>query len=458
MNELTGTIEMPLRGLTGKEGLSAYEVACKHGFTGTEEDWLETIVTKEAFEKVKNDTCDVIVVESDGVVYLNKNTRELVVRGNGVCIDVVVPEGCHIGWRCVINLAEAENIGRFDAGFDYPSLMFGSDATWQVVEAGKVYTLVRVNKNGNPNDFVLYELDNITRYTKDEQVAVEKAHSHDNMTVLNAVTEEKVNTWDKKISGERGAELFANALKGRKSGEVVILDDISPLECEISCKVKSKNLLNYPYSKQTSNWKENNGVFENSGITVIDNGDGSLTISGVSSAGATFMLKRGAEFPVGTQVTLSGLTGMTKHGCVQLMIRGVLDGKQVDSIGASVWTDTSTSHITQECDNYNVCLWFPKGADLSGSFTIYPQLECGGVATEWTPYVDVSKVRVKQYLGDELKEYEVGEDGKVDGLVSSEMTLMSDTEGVVIECEYNRDINKAFEEMCNAIISLGGNI
>ena len=37
-------------------------------------------------------------------------------------------------------------------------------------------------------------------------------------------------------------------------------------------------------------------------------------------------------------------------------------------------------------------------------------------------------------------------------------TLTTDTQGIIIDCEYNRDINKAYEEITNAIISLGGNV
>lgn len=36
------------------------------------------------------------------------------------------------------------------------------------------------------------------------------------------------------------------------------------------------------------------------------------------------------------------------------------------------------------------------------------------------------------------------------------MTITTDTEGALVEVEYNRDINKAFEEITNAIISIGG--
>ena len=37
-------------------------------------------------------------------------------------------------------------------------------------------------------------------------------------------------------------------------------------------------------------------------------------------------------------------------------------------------------------------------------------------------------------------------------------TLLGNTNGVAIDCTYNRDINKAFEELYNAIISTGGNV
>jgi hypothetical protein len=51
-------------------------------------------------------------------------------------------------------------------------------------------------------------------------------------------------------------------------------------------------------------------------------------------------------------------------------------------------------------------------------------------------------------------------DGTVNGIVPNRptTTLMTDTSGAVIDCTYNRDINKAFEELWNAIISTGGNV
>ncbi|MBR4857430.1 MAG: collagen-like protein [Bacteroidaceae bacterium] len=75
------------------------------------------------------------------------------------------------------------------------------------------------------------------------------------------------------------------------------------------------------------------------------------------------------------------------------------------------------------------------------------QLEVGGAETAYEPYVAPVT-------------YPVNEDGTVDGIVGNGevMTLSADTAGVLIDCEYNRDINKAFDQLVQAIISMGGNI
>ena len=55
--------------------------------------------------------------------------------------------------------------------------------------------------------------------------------------------------------------------------------------------------------------------------------------------------------------------------------------------------------------------------------------------------------------------YEVEADGSVNGVMPlyPSTTLITDNRAI-IECEYNRDINKAFEELTQIILSLGGNI
>lgn len=74
------------------------------------------------------------------------------------------------------------------------------------------------------------------------------------------------------------------------------------------------------------------------------------------------------------------------------------------------------------------------------------QLELGTTATEYEPYT--------------IAEYTPAADGTVSGVKSlyPTTTLITDTVGTIIEAEYSKDINKAFAELHQAIISLGGNV
>jgi hypothetical protein len=74
------------------------------------------------------------------------------------------------------------------------------------------------------------------------------------------------------------------------------------------------------------------------------------------------------------------------------------------------------------------------------------QIEEGVTATEYEPHIDPVV-------------YPVNENGSCEvASIAPVMTLTTDTAGAVMDCEYNRDINKAFEQFAQAIISMGGNI
>ncbi len=59
------------------------------------------------------------------------------------------------------------------------------------------------------------------------------------------------------------------------------------------------------------------------------------------------------------------------------------------------------------------------------------------------------------YTGVELTP---AEDGTINVPSTPVMTMWTDNEAGVLDCEYNRDINKAFAQLTQAILSLGGNI
>ena len=75
------------------------------------------------------------------------------------------------------------------------------------------------------------------------------------------------------------------------------------------------------------------------------------------------------------------------------------------------------------------------------------QLELGDTVTDYEPFAASCS-------------YTPNADGTVDNVLSVCPTtaLMLDTDKATIDCEYNRDINKAFAELHQAIISTGGNV
>lgn len=94
---------------------------------------------------------------------------------------------------------------------------------------------------------------------------------------------------------------------------------------------------------------------------------------------------------------------------------------------------------------------------------------CGKASTGKTEKESVDDFNIQVELGDTATPYEpynlidtatVNADGTVDGLVSHypSTTLLTDMDGTIIECEYNKDLNKAYDALVQAIISLGGNV
>lgn len=70
------------------------------------------------------------------------------------------------------------------------------------------------------------------------------------------------------------------------------------------------------------------------------------------------------------------------------------------------------------------------------------QVEAGETVTVYEPYVEP---------------VEYAQNDKIAPIYPT-TTLTTDTTGTIIECQYNRDLNKAFAELVEAIISLGGNV
>ena len=164
---------------------------------------------------------------------------------------------------------------------------------------------------------------------------------------------------------------------------------------------------------------------------------------------------------IGKNITLSAKSNTSGANVAQLRIQwvsdiGVASGNMIlgipDSTGKIVVTGTVP--IQPDETHNNLCLMFYSNATgtLENNTTYIAtysdiQIELGSTATEYEPYKTAT-------------EYTPAADGTVLGVKSlyPTTTLMTDMAGAIIEAEYNRDINKAFSELAQAIINLGGSV
>lgn len=196
-----------------------------------------------------------------------------------------------------------------------------------------------------------------------------------------------------------------------------------------------KNLIPYPYFDTT---KTQNG------ITFTVNADGSISFSGTSTGQATFyFVYKAMNLKQGVTYTLSASGNYSFGGSATIFI---YDSAQGQSAYIPLLTDTSTTFTpTKNINNTNCYLVIPANRTVSGTLKI--QLSLVPTATEYELYKT-------------LTEFTPAADGTVTGVKSlyPTTTLITNTSGVIIDAEYNRDINKAFAEMQQAILSMGGNV
>lgn len=236
----------------------------------------------------------------------------------------------------------------------------------------------------------------------------------------------------KAYTDEKASDLssnLSNALKGNASGEIIRIDDVSPLEnildvrlsgvedvSTVKLKRHGKNIINIPNIDNQLNSK-----------TIVNIPcyiPGTITISGISD-------NLVIQDDTGTDRIVWRIQATFKSGKTESLL---------DNTGGFKQTFKGTS------ENPIVKISYRSIYIREGQYKDI-QVELGSEATEHEPYIEPT-------------EYAVNADGTVDGVTSLSPTtcLLTDTEGAFVDCTYNRDINKAFAELYNAIISLGGNV
>ena len=202
-------------------------------------------------------------------------------------------------------------------------------------------------------------------------------------TALSAPVYASAYTWFRMAAPLEHNE-YGNAFVGHISEEIVNVKDVSPIAHAIKVKVKSKNLISYPFS---------NTSMHSNGVTITDNGDGSITLNGTATANAEFMFRNMVKVQPGTyKYTLFGtedISGLS--GNVQKRTTG---GSWVANL-ANTKTHNGTFTLSEDDMEYlyGFNLYIISGTVLN-NVVVRPQLEIGETVTPYTPYVDPKTVMV----------------------------------------------------------------
>ena len=317
-----------------------------------------------------------------------------------------------------------------------------------VAEALSGYVASEVGKGLSSNDFT--DADKKKLYSALQSENIDKTYNptsenaQSGLAVAQAVSAEQ----------NRADNTFANALKGSKSGSAFLIDDVSPITREMSVKISSdtvtdltavkvnalgKNLITFPYTYEGHTYGVGDSYTHN-GVTFTVNADRSITANGTATTDVVFCFFDAHNTCLANDdnpmsVTLSGCPSGGSSTTYFLTQRNY----GFKDVGSGI---TFQTHFGM--NSYAITI---KSGTTVENLVFKPQLELGTTATEYEPYITPT-------------EYTPTADGTVNGVTSlyPNTTLTTDTNGILIDCEYNRDINKAFAELQQAILSLGGNV
>lgn len=237
--------------------------------------------------------------------------------------------------------------------------------------------------------------------------------------------------------------LFSNALRGSASGEAVRLSDITPNEHTLGVKVSGKNLLPNPnvhaynYSLDYKKYNNTDEIF----LTA-----GTYSLSASANCPTLQFWNKETKQPYTVDEAVSAYSTNTYYKIYD----GRALGRSSDSVRNMWFTLKIDALIT-------------LNSGYSEATSQKCQIEIGSTATPYTPYISLTTVNVTRYgtvETDSPQTYTPTADGTVSGVKSLYpiTTLMTDTAGVIINAEYNKDLNKAFAELQQAILSMGGNV
>lgn len=219
---------------------------------------------------------------------------------------------------------------------------------------------------------------------------------------------------------------FANAVKGTASGRSVFVNDVSPIEHEISVKLTSDTFTdfsNVTVKKHGKNFLEHRfkqGVTETyNGVTITGNNDGSISLNGTATGyfGCNILDDSNPlKLPYGTY-TFSHEGELPEGAWMSMVI-------DIDN-GISVITEKPIANVY---DDITLCWISANAGTVFDNVVIKPQIETGEIATEYeSPYA--------------FESYTPDNNGIIHGLTASSfIKLSTDNDVAVFDVEYNKNI------------------
>lgn len=284
---------------------------------------------------------------------------------------------------------------------------------------------------------------------------VEKQQALDHFAEQSEVELEKVQTATDRANEavDNMPNVYANVLKGNKSGEAVVITDISPIEHNMGVKVSGvSDVGTVKVKKYGKNLLNRNATEVSKGTLTFDGNRQTFTSVG---GGGDLRTKIGRykDF-VGKTITVS-YTFVDYKGrypsfytYIQADSTALVYSSNYDKT-TKLLKMTYTIPENDSAEFLTIRQYIGYITSVDGDYVTIDnfQVEIGDIVTEWEEYKE--PITYTPYA-----------DGTVEGVKSiyPNMTLMTDKQGVLVECEYNKDTNKVIENLVNAIISLGGNV
>lgn len=210
---------------------------------------------------------------------------------------------------------------------------------------------------------------------------------------------------------------------------------------------RGKNLLPYTYASYNSAGAPN--TLTNNGITYTLQSDKSVIANGtVTDKQSQFFYSDAAAFklPNYNIYTLSANNNGSQNTYYNRMEFVATDGSGNYAQNVTTKPMSLTQSQAKRPNSGTYCKFYAYENAKLNNVTLYPQIELGDTYTGYEPVLPAITLTPSA-------------DGTVTGVnnIYPTTTLLANKDNVVIDVEYNRDINKAFEELQNAILAQGSN-